>query len=61
MILLNKPDKNMVLLKKGRKDDLWAKRTSNSEFLQKIIMTDGKISSWRALGAEIKRIDAKSI
>ena len=61
MILLNKPDKNMVFAEKGGKDDLWGKRTSNSESLQKIIMTDRKISSWRALGAKIKKIDAKNM
>ena len=60
MILLNKPDKNMWFEKAG-KDELWAKRTSNSESLQKLIMTDRKISSWRALGAKIKKIDVKNM
>ena len=61
MILLNQPGEKYGFAEKGGKDYLWAKRTSNSESLQKIIMTDKKISSWHALGGEIKKIDSKNM
>ena len=50
----------MAFVESSRKIVLWLKQTSNSESVQKIIMSSRKISSWHALGAEIQNVSGKN-